>query len=456
MTDVSRFQLLPALSSDEYETLKSDIAANGQRDPIVVRAGVGDIVDGHHRMQVCRELEIDPKVETVEFESDLAAEAYALRVNTSRRQLSSHQLAEVRNRQKDVYFGLRAQEGWTQQQSATTVGVPAGTAAWWESEAKKAAEPAPSSTTNLGAKNGGSDDEEEPDETPPAAPFDNRVKLTDEQKDHIYLLATKHGRSQQSIAADYKVSQQAISNVIKQRTKQHEKEQHKRDLEDAAERADVHTDPADITIEPGTWIDLGPHRLYCGDSTSQDFIDATNGAAFAFADPPYNADAAEWDSGFIWDHDYLIDVAPIVAVTPGIAAIPDFMRRTDMPYVWSMAAHISNGMTRSAVGFGNWIYVALFATESVHRQAQDHHTVTVGNHPGSEGHKGRKPPKLLAWLIDLYTEPEDLIVDPFAGSGTTLLVAEQLGRRCVTAEIDPDYCAQIVAAYGKAVTDEAA
>lgn len=41
-------------------------------------------------------------------------------------------------------------------------------------------------------------------------------------------------------------------------------------------------------------------------------------------------------------------------------------------------------------------------------------------------------------LIRDYTRPGDLIVDPFAGGGTTLLAAAIEGRRCIGAELDPE------------------
>jgi site-specific DNA-methyltransferase (adenine-specific) len=44
-------------------------------------------------------------------------------------------------------------------------------------------------------------------------------------------------------------------------------------------------------------------------------------------------------------------------------------------------------------------------------------------------HPTQKPEELLRKLVLASSNPEDLVIDPFSGSGTTLVVAEQLGRR---------------------------
>jgi site-specific DNA-methyltransferase (adenine-specific) len=43
-------------------------------------------------------------------------------------------------------------------------------------------------------------------------------------------------------------------------------------------------------------------------------------------------------------------------------------------------------------------------------------------------------------LIKLYSYPDDLVLDPFVGSGTTLLASGHLGRRSVGVEINPAFC----------------
>lgn len=55
-------------------------------------------------------------------------------------------------------------------------------------------------------------------------------------------------------------------------------------------------------------------------------------------------------------------------------------------------------------------------------------------------HPAQKPYELMAELISLFTDEGDLALDPFAGSGTTLIAAKKLGRHFLGFEISVEYC----------------
>jgi DNA modification methylase len=72
------------------------------------------------------------------------------------------------------------------------------------------------------------------------------------------------------------------------------------------------------------------------------------------------------------------------------------------------------------------------------------------------GHATTKPIEMMARAIKSSTQDGGLLVEPFLGSGTTLIAAEQLGRKCYGMEISPAYCDVIVKRWenltgGKAV-----
>ena len=60
---------------------------------------------------------------------------------------------------------------------------------------------------------------------------------------------------------------------------------------------------------------------------------------------------------------------------------------------------------------------------------------------GAEGHGAATPYALCAWWARYLTKPGDLILDPFAGSGTVGLAALRLGRRFAGCELSPEYTA---------------
>jgi len=55
-------------------------------------------------------------------------------------------------------------------------------------------------------------------------------------------------------------------------------------------------------------------------------------------------------------------------------------------------------------------------------------------------HPTCKPIKLMSYLIVLGSRENDIILDPFAGSGTTLIAAKKTGRKYLGFEISPEYC----------------
>ena len=56
------------------------------------------------------------------------------------------------------------------------------------------------------------------------------------------------------------------------------------------------------------------------------------------------------------------------------------------------------------------------------------------------GHMTEKPLDLMLELVEKFTDPGETILDPFAGSGTTLLAAKQLGRKAIGIELSEAYC----------------
>ena len=74
----------------------------------------------------------------------------------------------------------------------------------------------------------------------------------------------------------------------------------------------------------------------------------------------------------------------------------------------------------------------------------------------SAEHPTMKPVKLFDYLIHNSSRPGDIVLDPFAGSGTTLAACEQSGRTAYVAELDPGYAAGIADRWRRLAGEEAA
>ena len=55
-------------------------------------------------------------------------------------------------------------------------------------------------------------------------------------------------------------------------------------------------------------------------------------------------------------------------------------------------------------------------------------------------HPTQKPIELSRWFITKFSKQDDIVLDLFGGSGSTLIACEQTNRTCYMMEIDPKYC----------------
>lgn len=78
------------------------------------------------------------------------------------------------------------------------------------------------------------------------------------------------------------------------------------------------------------------------------------------------------------------------------------------------------------------------------RNARETTVVRAPRNPGTALHPTVKPILLVARQVWNSSRPNDLVLELYGGSGTTLLAAEQTGRRCVATELAPKYCAVIL------------
>ena len=212
----------------------------------------------------------------------------------------------------------------------------------------------------------------------------------------------------------------------------------------------------DVKVSEGDIFQLGNHILICGDNRSPAVIEYLRQFhfSFSFADPPYNLGVADYDKeNFAWSQDYLTDMSDIVAVTPGINNISFFLKNMKMAYKWLAICHVKNLKSGCAIGYTHYYPIFLFSDlKSVNFGIKDLFTITLPPMPTEDrdiAFKRQKPAGLLTYLLNSFTREGDLILDPFAGSGQTLMVSEALGRKCVTVEVLPEMVQQIISRWNR-------
>jgi len=112
---------------------------------------------------------------------------------------------------------------------------------------------------------------------------------------------------------------------------------------------------------------------------------------------------------------------------------------SDRVPTYDRANHWANGLNDSTAGRAGNDWAAVSDGD-----AYPGNMLPVGAKPNAGGHVAAFPVGLPTFFIRAYTDPSDTVLDPFIGSGTTLIAAEQLDRRCIGIELSPAYCDVVV------------
>lgn len=129
-------------------------------------------------------------------------------------------------------------------------------------------------------------------------------------------------------------------------------------------------------------------------------------------------------------------IAKTIVFTPGIANTHNYPQ----PFwqiVWHKPASVSfNRMG----GFNAWEPVFIYGKPKA-RIGQDYLKINTLNFTKGleKGHPCPKPLALMDWLVEKFSKRGDIILDPFVGSGTTLVSAKRYGREFIGIDINPGY-----------------
>jgi DNA modification methylase len=155
-------------------------------------------------------------------------------------------------------------------------------------------------------------------------------------------------------------------------------------------------------------------------------------------DPPYGINKAEWDASF--PTDWISEAWRVTDRMIVMCGSDDIIRVAGAigQYTGCVILHARNGMTRTHIGFRNWTPALLFG-DWKWKPVPDYIPFNVSitekiNHPSP------KPMQAMLKLIEYYSDPGWLVVDPFGGSGTTAIAARGLGRKWLTCDTSREYC----------------
>lgn len=244
-------------------------------------------------------------------------------------------------------------------------------------------------------------------------------------------------------------------------------------VEDDNWEADVPEEP--ISKRGDIWV-LGRHRLMCGDST--DAADVAllmdgNKADMLLTDPPYNVDytgkASELETRKI-ENDKMEDSAFQDFLTSAFENAAENMKAGGVFYIWHADSEGLNFRVackkagfqvrqcliwnKNAMVMGRQDYQwkhepCLYGWKdgASHLWASDRKQTTVLEFEKPQKnnlHPTMKPIKLFDYQIKNNTKGDDIVLDLFGGSGTTIMAAEQNGRRWFVMEYDPKFVDVIV------------
>ena len=228
-----------------------------------------------------------------------------------------------------------------------------------------------------------------------------------------------------------------------------------------------------VTVEGDVWI-LGRHRLMCGDSTSIDHLERLCDGQLVdmwLTDPPYNvAYEGKTKEAMTIQNDKMDDAGFRQFLCDAYVGADAVMKAGAVFYIWHAdsegynfrgAAHDAGWKVRQCLIWKKQTMVmgrqdyhwkhepCLYGWKdgAAHLWATDRKQTTIleFDRPSRNGeHPTMKPVELFEYQMLNNTKGSDIVLDSFAGSGTTAIACEKHGRMARLMELDPKYCDVII------------
>ena len=406
-----RWQLLPPLGADEYAGLKSSIAEVGVLVPVVYDAETSELIEGHNRMRAVAELRAegvkvaDPPREIRRFADDTERVSFVVAVNVQRRKLSAPQRRDL------VAEALRRLPSVSDRRLGLMAGVDHKTVGAVRGELEGRGE-----IPHVEARADSLGRQQPARQTRPAPTI--FVQSEKDARRASHALRGLDDDASGLIGLPRAEERARIANL-------------------ARLRAEAATGPAEHTGE--AWeLRTGDFREVLADLADQS-VDAI------VTDPPYDADGVPIFEPFGAFALRVLKPSRLAVVYAGHLQLDremDLLARGGLTYMWHGAVVLTGRHTRvrTRMVFGQHRSVLLYSAGPYRPRSWLNDLVFGAGRGGPEErplHPWQQALDPVRHWVRQVSEPGELVVDPFIGSGTTVVAAVMEGRRFLGCDIDP-------------------
>jgi len=377
--------LIPALSAEEYAQLEANILEEGIREPIITWNGF--IIDGHNRYSIAQRFDVEYRTTSKHFSSEVDVKIWMANNQLGRRNLSDYVKGEL----------MEEIEKLLKEKGKKNISANKGGTTTLPTNGKEAHNTQEIISKKLGWSKG------------KKSQFDVVKKKAPEE------VKEKLRNNELTIHAAYK--------EIKKEEKKEEKIAERKKLAEEGAKKEIQID-----------FRLGDFE--------EVFADLPDGSIDCIiTDPPYPYEFIEvWTKLSRFAKRVLKPNGYCIAYS-GQMYLPEVMQRMSehLDYYWTFAVY-HEGQTQIVNGINlmcRWKPVLIFQNgkKKLENTFQDYF---ISENREKNGHDWQQSKSGVGYLIEMFTKPMDTILEPFAGSGTTIIAATEKKRKVLAAEINED------------------
>jgi DNA modification methylase len=412
-------RLIPPLTREEYQQLESNVLAEGIREAILIWNGT--VVDGHNRYNIAQHHGLEYDTSEIYFKSLDECKEWMILNQFGRRNLSNYQRSVLALELEQV-FRDKAKANQAVQYKGSSL-------------PQKSAEVKPIETRK------------------------ELAKVANVSHDTIAKVKVIESKANDGVKAKLQTGEVSINQVYQEIKKQEKSEilqnRKSREIIEANKQEEI-TEKFNVQFGQ-VWI-LGKHTLTC--ASAYDFL--KNEATAIITDPPYgidyNPDWKKWDgteSDFkkIEGDAEEFDPRPFLNRDTVVLFGANYFTRHLPTGGWLCWDKRLKDELDDMIGSPfelAWFKSAATKKSSIMVRVLHGGVVNADSIHGNNQkrfHPTQKPIVLMEEIIKKTTKEKETICDPFCGSGTTLLAAENTGRTCIAYEVDPAYCNIILSRF---------